>query len=267
MEGGFEGFEQAGFVGGRNFQAILDDLDDAGDFVGRGGISADGFAVDEDAEVALGAEKGEEIRGFCVGGDGDGKGDEDVLAFQVLRGPGGGGFGRVRLDGVASVRIVSDGEAGEEEFQVIVNLRERADGGAGGADVVFLLDGDGWRDAFDGIDERLVHAVEKLPDVRGKSFHVAALPLGVERVEGERGFPGAGRAGDNREFPERDIEIEALEVMLAATTEGDYGGLVLFLRLFRHAADYAGNGPPPVEVCDREIFRENPGIDRWRVNA
>jgi hypothetical protein len=58
-----------------------------------------------------------------------------------------------------------------------------------------------------------------------------------------------------------------LEVMLAATTEGDDGGLALFLRLFRHAGGYAGSAPPPVEVRDREIFRENPGIDRQVANA
>ena len=237
VEGGFEGFEEAGFVGGGNFQAVLDDLDDAGDFGGRGGVGADGFAVDENAEVALGAQEGEEFPGFRIGGDRNGEGDEDVRAFQGFRGPFGGGFGGVRADLIAGVRIVAGGEAGEEEFQVIVDLGERADGRAGGADVVFLLDGDGRRDALDGIDERLVHAVEELPDVGRERLHVAALPLGIERVEGERGFPRSGRAGDDGEFPERDVEVEAPQVVLAATTEGDDGGLALFLRLFRHAAD------------------------------
>ena len=46
-----------------------------------------------------------------------------------------------------------------------------------------------------------------------------------------------GEAGDYGEFPQRDIEVEAPEVMLAATTEGDDRWLALFLRLFRHAAD------------------------------
>ena len=55
--------------------------------------------------------------------------------------------------------------------------------------MVFLLDGDGRGDALDGIDKRLVHAVEELPDVRGESFDVAALAFCVEGVEGERGFP------------------------------------------------------------------------------
>ena len=236
-EGGFEGFEEAGGVFGKHFESILNDRESRRDFCGRGFIRAECFAVDEDAEVALGVEEGEKLGGIGIGRDGDGEGDEDVLALQVFRGPGGGGFGGVGLDRVAGVGIVSDGEAGEEEFQVIVDLRERADGGAGGADVVFLLDGDSGGDALDGIDKRLVHSVEELPDVGGKGFHVAALAFGVEGVEGERGFPGTGRAGDDGEFPERDIEVEASEVVLAATTEGDDGGLALFLRLFWHAAD------------------------------
>ena len=177
----------------------------------------------EDAEVALLVEEGEEFVGFGVGRDGDGKGDEDGLAGEVFHGPCGGGFRGVRLDGFAGVGIVAGGEAGKEELQVIVDLGEGADGRAGGADVVFLLDGDGGRDAFDGIDLRLVHAVEELPDVGREGLDVAALALGVERVEGERGFAGAGRAGDDGEFAERDFEVEVAQVVLAATVEADGG--------------------------------------------
>ena len=145
----------------------------------------------------------------------------------------------ISLDGFASVRVVADGEADEEELEVIVDLGERADGRAGGADVVFLLNGDGGRDAVDVSDERLVHPVEELADVRGKGFHVAALALGVEGVKGERGFPGAGGTGDDGELAERDIEVESLEIVLAATAKED-GGLERtgrgFLVSFGHAA-------------------------------
>jgi hypothetical protein len=87
--------------------------------------------------------------------------------------------------------------------------------------VVFLLDGDGGRDAFDGIDIRFVHAVEELPDVRRKSFHVTALAFGVERVEGEGGLARTGGTRDDGQFPERDFQIEILEVVLAAAVEAD----------------------------------------------
>ena len=146
----------------------------------------------------------------------------------------GSGFGGVRFDFLSGFRVVAGGEAGEEKFQVVVDLGESADGGAGGADVVFLLDGDGRWDALDGIDERLVHTVEELADVGREGLDVAALALGVERVESERGFPGAGRAGDDGEFPEGDVEIDALEVVLAAATKGDDGAFARLLGLFRH---------------------------------
>ena len=84
------------------------------------------------------------------------------------------------------MRVVADGEAGEEEFEIIVDLGQRADGRAGRADVVLLLDGDGGRDAVDVIDGGLVHAVEKLADVGREGLDVTALALGIEGVESER---------------------------------------------------------------------------------
>jgi hypothetical protein len=51
--------------------------------------------------------------------------------------------------------------AGEQQFQMIVDLRHRADGGARGAHRVHLVDRDGRRDTLDVIDARLVHAVEE----------------------------------------------------------------------------------------------------------
>ena len=105
--------------------------------------------------------------------------------------------------------------------------------------MVFLLDGDGRRDAVDVIDQRLVHPVEELPDVGGKRLDVAALALGIEGVEGERGFPGARRAGDDGELAKRDIEVEALKIMLAATAKEDSGrngGGRGFLVYWGHAA-------------------------------
>ena len=87
--------------------------------------------------------------------------------------------------------------------------------------MVFLLDGDGGRNAIDGIDVGLVHAVEELPDIGGERLDVAPLAFGVERVKGERRFSGAGRAGDDGELTEGDFEVESLEVVLAAAFERD----------------------------------------------
>jgi len=241
-EGVLEGFEEAGAVGLGEGEAVLDDGHAAGlKIVGRGEmnfadhlrsapvgapgfVGAEDLAVEEDAEVALLAEKGKEIRALGIGGDGDREGDEDLLAGEIFEGPGGGGVGRVGADFLAAVGVVAFRRAGEEELQVVVDFGQGADGRAGGADAVFLLDGDGGRDAVDVVDVGLVHAVEELPDVGREGLDVAALALGVEGVEGERGLAGAGGAGDDGQLAERDIEVEGLEVVLAGAADGNDGG-------------------------------------------
>ena len=186
-------------------------------------IRADDLSVMEDAEVTLLVEKGKQLGGVSSGRDGDRKRDHDRLAGEVFHGPGGGGFRRIRLNRFARVGVVGGGEAGEEEFEIVVDFREGADGRAGRADMVFLFDGDGGWDAFDGIHLRFVHAVEKLAHVGREGLHVAALALGIKGVEGERGFAGAGRAGDDGEFAERDRQVKVLQIVLAATVEANGG--------------------------------------------
>ena len=89
------------------------------------------------------------------------------------------------------------GQPREEQLQVIGDLGHRADGAARGLDRVALLDGDGGRQAVDAVDVGLVHALEKLARVGREGLDVAALALGVERVEGERRFARAAQARDH----------------------------------------------------------------------
>ena len=78
----------------------------------------------------------------------------------------------------------------EEQLQVIVDLRHRPDRRARRAHGVGLVDGDRRRDSLDRIDLGLVHAVEELARVGRERLDVAALSLGVERVEDERRLSG-----------------------------------------------------------------------------
>ena len=89
----------------------------------------------------------------------------------------------------AATRTKSAGDARPEQFQIIVDLRHRADGGARALDRIRLLDRDRRRDAADLVDARFVHAVEKLPHVWTECFDVTALAFRVNRVEGEDDFP------------------------------------------------------------------------------
>ncbi len=154
----------------------------------------------------------------------DFEGDNDRGA-----GPGRGGLGPdglriVVLDFFAGRRIEALGDVTEPDFEEIAQFGHRADGGARSFHRVGLPDGDGGTDVLDGIDLRLVEQVEELPGVGAESFDVAALALGVERVEYQRTFARAAQAGDGDVLPEGKIEVEALEVILADTAQADTFG-------------------------------------------
>src|SRR5262249_50040725 len=76
-------------------------------------------------------------------------------------------------------------------------------------------------DAVDALDARTFHAIEELPGIGGKALHVAPLPFGVEHVERETRFPRSGYAGDDREAPERDVDVHPLQVVLARADDMD----------------------------------------------
>ena len=88
-------------------------------------------------------------------------------------------------DDLAAARAVEDADLGEQELQVVVQLGHGADRRPGGLDRAGLVDGDGGRDVLDGLDVRLLHAVEELPGVGREALDVAALALRVEDVEGD----------------------------------------------------------------------------------
>ena len=167
-EGAFECFAEAGAITSGEFDAILDDEDLAfGKFEAFGWrfVGAEDVVFDEDAEVALLLEKGEEVGGFGSLSDRDRKGNEGCFISVMFFGPRDDGIEVIGRDDFSGFGIDGVGMLGVEEFEVVVDLGDGTDGRAGGADVVFLLDGDGGRNALDGIDGRFVHAVEKLSDV------------------------------------------------------------------------------------------------------
>jgi hypothetical protein len=53
-------------------------------------------------------------------------------------------------------------------------------------EAALLVDGDRGREALDEVDVGLVHLPQELAGVGGERLDVAALPLGVDGVEGER---------------------------------------------------------------------------------
>ena len=98
---------------------------------------------------------------------------------------------RLPKDRLTRCRIVRLADRGKQHAQIIVNLGRGRDRGARIGAGAALLDRDRGRKPFDEIDVRLFHLIEKLPGVGGKTFDIAPLPFGIERIEGERRFPRA----------------------------------------------------------------------------
>ena len=122
---------------------------------------------------------------------------------------------------LAAFGAVGGADVGIEQAEIIVYFRDGRDRGtrigAGGA----LFDGDGRGKPLDVADFRLAHAVEELAGVGGEAFDVAALSLGVERVERERGLAGAGKPGDDGETVTRDRDVDVFQVMFGSAVNDD----------------------------------------------
>ena len=121
----------------------------------------------------------------------DGREDRDLARVfgRDLVGDLVGGLGR---DGDIVLGTERRPDPGIEETEVIVDLGDGPDRAAGILGGGLLLDGDGGREPFDGVHVRFLHDAEELPGVRGEGLDVPALAFGVERIERERGFAGAG---------------------------------------------------------------------------
>ena len=220
--GGLHGIEDAAPLRAAGLQAIHDDLRGRvagarlGDEAGLGGVPGE-----EEAGEAEGAEPLEPVLPGEVAAHGEGKGEQRRGARgERVEGAGDGG-GLVHGDRLPAAGAVDDAGPGPEELQVVLDLRHRADGGAGRAHGVALLDGDGGGDAVHEVHVGAVHALEELAGVGGEGLDVAALPLGVEGVEDEGGLPRPAHAGDDGEPVAGDVHVDAAEVVLSGAADAD----------------------------------------------
>ena len=110
----------------------------------------------------------------------------------------------VLFDQLARGGGVGLADAGVEEFQELVDLGAGAHGGARVVRVHLLFDGDGGREAGDALHVGLVESAHELPRVGAQALHIAALPFGVERVEGQRRLARPRQARDDHQLVFRD---------------------------------------------------------------
>ncbi len=134
-------------------------------------------------------------------------------------------LGRLGLDRPAAVVAVRMPHPRPEQAQVVVDLGDRPHGRARVARGRLLVDRDRRREPLDRVDVRLVHLPEELAGVGGQRLDVAALTLGVDRVEREARLARARQSGDDDERVARQPQVEILEVVLASTGDDDFAAL------------------------------------------
>ena len=180
----------------------------------------DHLAVDAGAEALL-VEGLELFAELALAAADDGGEDRDALAGSERDDALDDLVGGLARDGAVAVGAVRLAYGRVEQAQVVVDLGDGADGGARGAGGGLLLDGDGGREAVDGVDVGALHLVEELAGVGGEGLDVAALALGVDGVEGERGLSGAGEPGDDGQRVARDGDGDVAQVVLACSAHRD----------------------------------------------
>jgi hypothetical protein len=129
--------------------------------------------------------------------------------------------GVVPFHRLRAVAAVERRRARQQQLQVIVQFRHRADSRARAAHRIGLVDGNGGRHAVDAIDLRLVHPVEELTGVGRERLDIAPLSLCIEGVEHQRGLAAAGHAGDHHQLAGGYVQVEILEVVLAGPADAD----------------------------------------------
>ena len=76
----------------------------------------------------------------------------------------------------------------------------------------------------DEVDSRLLHLPQKLAGVGGETFDVAALALGINGVESQRGLAAAADTGDDDQTMARDGDVHLFEIVLLGSADTDVIG-------------------------------------------
>ena len=180
------------------------------------------LAVDLDALVARLEELGELLAVLALAAAHDRRQQIEPRAFRQRQ----DAVDHLR-DGLALDRQPGGGRVGHADARpqqphVVVDLGDGADGRARVLRGGLLLDRDRRREAVDLVDVRLLHHLEELAGIGRQALDIAALALGIDGVEGERGLARAGQAGEHHQLVARDRDVDVLEVVLARAADRDH---------------------------------------------
>src|SRR6185295_14035761 len=143
----------------------------------------------------------------------------------------------LRGDFLAALKAGGASNPGEEKTEVIVDLRHGAYRGPGVVARALLLDGNGGGEPFDRIDVGLTHLFQELTGIGRERFDVPSLPLGINRVEGQRRLARPTQPRDDDELVAWDRDIDVLEIVLARPFDDD--------RVIHQGQDYSMRTGPP----------------------
>ena len=172
------------------------------------------LAVDLDAREALAAELLEDVLVLALAVAHDRRVDGEARALGELEHLVDDRLEALAGDRAAADRAVRAADPRVEQAEVVVDLGHGADRRARVPARRLLVDRDGRAEAVDRLDVRLLHHLEELAGVGAQALDVAALALGVDRVEGQAGLARPGEAGDADQLVPGQPDGDVLEVVL-----------------------------------------------------
>ena len=179
------------------------------------------FAVDLGPRVAVGPQLVEELAVLALAAAHDRREHHEARAVLELHHLVDDLLDRLAFDRRAADVAMRLADPRPQQAQVVVDLGNRADRRARVARRRLLVDRDRRRQAFDRVDVGLVHLPEELARVGAQRLDVAALALGVDGVERQRGLARARQTGDDDERVTRQLEADVLEIVLAGAGDDD----------------------------------------------
>jgi len=131
------------------------------------------------------------------------------------------------IDGLGPDRALALGAVGfagaaEQQPQIVLDLRHRADGGAGIVAGGFLVDRDRRRQPLDRIDVGLVDLAQELAGIGRQALDIAALPFSEDRVKGQGALAAAAHPREHHQPIAGDGEVDVLEIVLTGAPHPDH---------------------------------------------
>ena len=212
---------------GAHHEAVDHDVDVVGEFLVERRHLGDlvELAVDLDALVALLHELGEFLAVLALAPAHDRRQQIEPRALGQRQDAVDHLRDGLALDRQAGRRRIGHADARPQQPHVVVDLGDGADGRARIARGGLLLDRDGRRQAVDLVDVRLLHHLQELARIGRERLDIAALALGVDGVERERGFAGTRQPGEHHQPVARNVDVDVLEIVLARAADRDHAAV------------------------------------------